>query len=50
MLTCKKCKSKEINSRDMKEYTGGGFADYWIEQKCKKCGYLWESSKETKYV
>ena len=46
---CPSCGSKEFTHESQSEYTGGGYADYWDEFECRKCGKIWRSEEKTSY-
>ena len=46
---CPNCRSKKVTYESVSEYTGGGYADYWYEFECQKCGNVWRSEKKYDY-
>ena len=48
-VTCPNCGGKKVTYQKESEYTGGGYADYWYEFECKKCGHIWRSEKKSSY-
>lgn len=48
-IRCPRCNSTDITFEHQTEYTGGGYADYWYEYECRKCGNIWRSEKEYGY-
>ncbi len=46
---CPSCGYKKFTRESQSEYTGGGYADYWDEFECKKCGNVWRSDEKTSY-
>ncbi|MHA2104163.1 MAG: hypothetical protein ACW981_12110 [Candidatus Hodarchaeales archaeon] len=46
---CPKCNNSKILIEKQSEYTGGGYADYWEEYSCEKCGHDWRSDEKTDY-
>ena len=46
---CPECGSSKVDYEQQSEYTGGGYADYWYECKCKNCGYIWRTDEKSSY-
>ncbi|MFW9990933.1 MAG: hypothetical protein ACFFD4_02615 [Candidatus Odinarchaeota archaeon] len=44
---CPACKSDNFEWENKRDYTGGGYSDYWIEYFCKNCGHSWRSEVRT---
>ena len=47
---CPKCKSNKMINETKSEYTGGGYADSWLEFECQECGWIWRSEKKHGYI
>ena len=48
-LHCASCGSDAVTEERQGEYTGGGYADYWYEYECGKCGNVWRSEVKSGY-